>query len=276
MSRRRYRPWMLFALLLAAPSATRLAAAERDQQTPPMPTPPPAAQAEQQQPPRGTLPGHAQKVFVIRNVPVQELARVLAVFPADIKVANENAHLLGVRAAPAVLAAIEETIGRLDIPAIPAKSIELTGYILEALRETPAAPAEALPKELDGVIAQLENTFRYGAYRLVDTVIALGRDDSGLQANANVLSAQGKTFYQLRVRRAAILRGTAPVVRLDGLFFDAALPAAEGARDQPAQQVQSVLTDLDIREGQHVVLGKSGTGKDGRAIILVLSAKILD
>jgi hypothetical protein len=34
--------------------------------------------------------------------------------------------------------------------------------------------------------------------------------------------------------------------------------------------------DVDIREGQRVVMGSSGLGSTGNAIILVLSARVVD
>jgi len=84
-------------------------------------------------PKRSRQAGDVQKVFVIKNVRVRPLAEVLAVFPATITFSSyERSSALGVSAPPAVMAAIEETIKRLDVPTLGFRNIELTAEILEA------------------------------------------------------------------------------------------------------------------------------------------------
>src|SRR6266446_8109646 len=66
---------------------------------------------------RGPRPGDVQKVFVLRYVDAGPLAKILSVFPAAISFARvRDLQTLAVSANPAVLAAIEETIKRLDTP----------------------------------------------------------------------------------------------------------------------------------------------------------------
>src|SRR5438093_1567742 len=79
---------------------------------------------------RGIRPGDVQRVFVVKHVLVSDLARVLSVFPAELS-GRDNMHVLSVSAAPAVVAAIEETIKRLDVPPPPTRSVEVTLYVLE-------------------------------------------------------------------------------------------------------------------------------------------------
>ena len=82
------------------------------------PTPPPVPAR------RGPRPGDVQKIFVLKHVRVDDMARLLSVFPAEISGSDHpELRALAVSAAPAVVAAIEETIKRLDIPPAPARSV---------------------------------------------------------------------------------------------------------------------------------------------------------
>jgi len=222
---------------------------------------------------RSPRPGDVQKVFVIKNVRVRPLAEVLAVFPATITFSRSEARAtaLGVSAPPAVLAAIEETIKRLDVPKPPARNIELTGEILEAL----PAPAEAtsLPPELQSVVAQLKRTFSFAAYRLADTLFVRAREEEGLVTDgtsAHDFMGLGRLNYNLHVRTASITAAAGgAVVHLDGMRFMATNPKL-------GRGMVGVSGDIDIHDGQRVVVGNSGLGSPGNAIILVLSAKVVD
>ena len=223
-------------------------------------------------PKRSPRAGDVQKVFVVKNVRVRPLADVLAVFPATITFSSydERSSALGVSAPPAVMAAIEETIKRLDVPRLGFRNIELTGEVLEAL----PAPAEAtsLPPELQLVVAQLKKTFSFAAYRLADTLFVRAREEEGLTTSgtsANEFAGPGKLRYSLHVRTAFIsAAASGALVHLDWLHFRITNPKlGEGSIE---------VSGIDIHEGQRVVVGNSGLGAPGTAIILVLGAKVVD
>jgi hypothetical protein len=285
----RGRVWVVAVALAAGPGIPcgRAAAQEPPEGKPEAPPETPAARV--QHPPaengvpepaskRSPRAGDVQKVFVIRNVPAGPLAEVLAVFPATITVSKFGpstqfgvSAALGVSAPPAVLAAIEETIKRLDVPRLGFRNIELTAEVLEAL----PVPAEAtsLSPELQGVVDQLKKTFSFAAYRLADTLFVRAREEEGLDTegtSANDFVGVGKLNYHLGVRTAFITAsaGGGTVVHLDRLHFTVTSPKLE--------QGSVEVSGVDIHEGQRVVVGNSGLGAPGSAIILVLSAKVVD
>lgn len=235
-------------------------------------------------PVRAPRPSDVQRVFAVEHVSARAMGQLLAVFPASISYSTyANTRALAVSASPAVMAAIEETLKRLDVPS-PSANVELTGYVLEAL----AQPTEGarVPPALEGVVTQLKHTFNYAAYRLVDTLIARTREGSELVVSALAEASHGpggaRTSYSLRARRASVAAGDAgSIVRLDRLSFDAQVPVpvfstAVAASTSWQYKNVGLSTDVDIREGQTVVVGKSGVGEAGNAIILVLSAKVVD
>lgn len=279
--------WWIVALALAAGSGILCgrAAAQEPPATAPEEKPealPERPAARVQQPPaenaapepapkRSRQAGDVQRVFVIKNVHVRPLAEVLAVFPATITFSSyERSSALGVSAPPAVMAAIEETIKRLDVPRPGFRNIELTAEILQAL----PAPAEAtsLPPELQGVVAQLKKTFSFAAYGLADTLFVRAREEEGLLTDGtspNDFAGLGKVHYGLTVRTAFITAAEGgAVVHLDRLHFTISNPKlGQGSVE---------ASGIDIREGQRVVVGNSALGAPGSAIILVLSAKVVD
>jgi len=225
---------------------------------------------------RGTRPGDVQKVFIIQHIRSGELAQILSVFPAAI---SHSGQALGVSAAPAVVQAIEETIKRLDVPQPPAKDVELTGYVVEALGQQ--VPTAAVPSELDGVVAQLRRSFSYLSYRLADTIIVRGRSEQGFESSSlggDALSPDEKTLYQLSGRVVVLPGDGSDVVRLDNLRFHAGLPVSNGQGSMPkfSRETVGVEGSVDVRPGQYIVVGKSGLVEGPNALFLILSAKLVE
>ena len=288
----RLRSILLFLLLGSLASGARGFAEESTATPPPKPSATKTSTAEvadapKVQPQRVPRAGDVQRVFEVHHAVPVELARLLSVFPATITYSGGRTRAIAVSAQPAVMAAIEETLKRLDVseagsgPSTPLANIELTGYVVEAL-DRPVEGAR-VPDELAPAVEQLKHTFTYAAYRLVDTLIARGREGATLVASALGEQKPGnisaRPQYRLRVSRVRVSRAAAGVaVHLDGFSFSAKVPVQVGltAGGSYSMQEVGVEGDLDIREGQKVVVGKSGVGEAGNAIILVLTAKVVD
>jgi hypothetical protein len=207
-----------------------------------------------------------QKVFVLKHVGVNDMGRILSVFPAAISGAERDGmRALSVSANPAVMAAIEETIKRLDVPQPPAKSVEVTGYVLECSAQR-VEGAPALP-ELDSVIAQLKRTFGYSGCSLAQTLFARARDDANFNTLSSEESASGSgttSRYTLNARVSIDAERAPAVVRFRRLRYS----------ESPLGNDFS--GDIDVRDGQKVILGKVGSGPGGRDQILLLTAKVVD
>jgi len=286
---------VLVALAVAVLGVSSEAPAQEEPK--PSPSPSPATETESKRERRGTLPGDEQKVFVIQHVPPGRLATLLEVFPAHITwigalgSSRDPVAAIAVSAKPAVLAAIGATIKRLDLPDSGAErsgpNVELTGYVLEATSEaTESAP---LPAELSVVVAQLKETLRYPGYRLLDLVVARGREGSvihvaGIAEDGASTRRRAEAFYTLHANRVRVGSGPAPrMVELAGFRFELELPIPlDPPRPDPDKPASfsyrkiGMQADLGIREGQHVVVGKSGLARSDNAIVLVLSAKIVE
>jgi hypothetical protein len=207
---------------------------------------------------RGIRPGDVQKVFVLKHVHVNDLARLLSVFPAEISgMERDTTRVLSVSASPAVVAAIEETVKRLDVPPPPLKSVEITAYVLEC---STSGDAGSLPQDLQGVLVQLKKTFNYAGCGLARTLFARGSDDSRLATEFNERAAGN---YQL-TGRVEVDSSQPPVVRLRALDL----------LNFSGSQRSRLNGDVEMRDGQKVVLGRLGTTESGKDQIVVLTAKV--
>ena len=186
-----------------------------------------------------------------------------------------------IRARQGDLPEIEKIIQRLDVPPPPVQNIDVTIYLMSALGQ-PAAGA--VPSELEGVVKQLKSTFSYKGYQLIDTQVirvraGQGGDASGVVENSSPV-AGAKTVSQVKFRSASVStdeKGRA--IRIDNLRVGLRVPIPSSPNSKPDsfQYIETgINTDVDIREGQKVVVGKANMDGSDRASIVVLTAKVVE
>ena len=231
------------------------------------------------------------RVFQLEHVNPTSLRRALELFRAEVDSVDEL-DVLSVSAPGEIMTAIEEVIRRLDVPT-EQRSVEVTAHILRAGDEVTTA---ALPAALIEVVEQLNTIFSYTSYELVDTLLLRGAADEGeiRASGTSSLAAEGvglvnqPTFYNFSAEPTVEEPdGGAPRIRLNQLRFGFRIPVASGQFTpqpaggeafRPVTQFQyidnGINTDLEIRPGQQVVVGKTAIGEN--ALIVVISAEILD
>ena len=216
-----------------------------------------------------------QKLFVLKYAEPRAVQNVLRAFPATVE-SNSEMHALAVTATEPTMKAIEEAIGRLDIPAAAPKNVELVCYLV--IGSEGASDAAPMPKELDSVVAQLKNAFAFKSYRLMDTLAIRTRTgqrvdttSAGGTMPSNTQGAPNGISTQFHINSASLSPdGTA--VHLDGLRTSSQMPIYQGGNT--AWRDLGILTDVDIKDGQKVVVGRIGVTHD-QALFLVLMAKVV-
>jgi len=252
------RLWM-FALFLILP----LAAQE------PKPSAAPAPLPEPNKP-------RVQKVFILKYADPNKVASLLGVLSAGVT-ANGDLHALAVTSAPEVMPAIEDAIKQLDVPGAGPQDIELTVYYLigGGGDSTPGGP---VPKDLDGVVTQLRNSFAFKTYHLLDALTLRTRSGQSAETNSNAGPvAQGlpPAMNQFRIQ-SATLTADGKTVRLDRMKAGIRMPVAYGIG--PSQYSYNDLglnADVDVKEGQKVVVGRLSVNND-QALFLVLTAHVVN
>lgn len=228
-------------------------------------------------------PQVVQRVYKVQNANAAKLRNVLQVFPVEIHVDAEQG-IIAVSGMPESVAAFEAALKKLDVPPEPTKNIELTVYLLNATAE--AIPGSEIPSELHDVVDQLTGVFPYKGFSLWETLVLRARDssggaDKGPKWISGAVPDNPELSYELGVQAATAVPDDdgRNVIRLDTLNLEIKGPLGEFKTKEGLQarriDVASIRTDIDVREGQKVVVGKANIGPEKGALILVVTAKVL-
>jgi hypothetical protein len=233
------------------------------------------AAAQEKAPP----PPRVQKLFVLKYADPRALESMLRVLgDAATVVSSTEMRALAITATEPAMKSIEEAIARLDTPAAAPKNIELTCYLLIG-GDGGADAAAALPKDLDSVVTQLRNTFAFKNYRLMDVLNMRTRTGQRLEnSSSGAIPMPGGSppqpvLTQFRINSASIAPDGA-TIRLDGLRTSSRVPISTGAPGNFNWQELGINTDVDLKEGQKIVIGRVGLSQD-QALFLVLMAKVV-
>jgi hypothetical protein len=171
--------------------------------------------------------------------------------------------------------ALEEAIQKLDVPPPVEKNVELTFHLLLG---TAQAESISVPPDLGGVATQLRSVFGFKSVRVLETSVLRGREGRQLEAKGLVPTSSklAETApYGISVKSVAVNAGEkGAAIRLDGLRFNAQFPIGTPSAIQ--FQPVGISTDLDVREGQKVVVGKASIDGASQSIFLVVTAKVVD
>jgi len=267
--------------LAAAALAAVLAAA----QAPPAKAPaPPPAQASME-PEYATSREFKSRLFTVQHCSPYQLERILkpltSGFRGTLIVPTERDGLmtLSVRDFPENLAAIEEALKRVDVAAPPRAEVELHIHVLFASRQE--GPSEGFPEELKDVVATLKSTLNYRSYTHATSFVQLAVDGSeSLRGKGEVemviKSPKGERTatpvgfdWGIRLLKVESPQGGPMILDLKGFELSG------WERLGPNSKVDLAVfrTDLDLKDGEKVVVGTSSIKDKG--LIVVVTAKVL-
>jgi len=210
----------------------------------------------------------AQDKAVLIKVKYADVNRLVAVITGMSIRATPQAQLrvITVVGTEEQIATAQDVVKKLDVPEVPAPNIELTVHLLYGAAQDSAA--DAVPQDLQSTVKQLRSLFPYKSYRVMETFVLRGRDGQRTEINGTLPG--GSTLYAFQCI-PRVLPGSAPrMIRMDGLHFSLRVP--EGINFVEA----GINTDLDSREGQKVVVGKSNVRGTADAILLVVTPKVVE
>jgi hypothetical protein len=225
-------------------------------------------------------PQVVSKIFQIKHADVDKLAEVLRIF-GHVK-ADRDLRVIAVQVPPGVLPTVEETVRRLDMPPPTPQNVELTVHLLVASNQD--GDSGSVPPDLDPVVKQLKVTFPFKSFRTLDTLVVRSRDkQNGVVKGLARFDANAPqpSSYTFSYRAASILSDEkGHSIRIDQLRLMAGIQVRnqpEGSSTGSYQTIEAGFnTDIDVREGQRVVVGKAAIGGTDNALILVITAKVLE
>jgi hypothetical protein len=233
-------------------------------------------EAKTEKPPKQVV----EKLFILKYADPGQLRELLRVFDATVSQSGEL-HALTVAAPPDAMRAIEEAIQKLDVPSATPKNVEMTVFLLVAT-DSAAAAGSAIPKDLDPVVTQLKNTFPFKNYGLLDVITFHTRTGQSVRATSSggslqMGNRQVAVITQLGINSIALQSdgNTLRIERLNAQFKVPQMTGVAGGTDVQFNYIDlQMQTDLDVKEGQKVVVGRLGLSHD-QALFLVMMGKVL-
>jgi len=214
-----------------------------------------------------------QEIVHVKNADVDRVAKMVANLGADVT-SDRVLGVISVNGTPEAVKAVVAAIKSLDQappPPSPQPNVELTVYLLFGAAKE--AGPDAVPQDLASTVKQLKSIFPYKSYKVMDTWMTHSRDQQTTESSGTLPGSQ--ISYTFRVQ-PSIAVGSAPrSVRLGNLRLGLRMPFAGPGGGTFFQDV-GLNTDLDAKEGQKTVVGKSNISGSEDALILVVIPKVVD
>lgn len=215
-----------------------------------------------------------QKVVPVKNGDASQIyqtVRDVMQGQLNIRLFQNNVVLNGTSEA---VAAAEQLIKNLESSAPRERDVDVTGYII--LASAQAGEGSGGPTtDLEPVLKQFRTILNYKSFQVLDTVLVRAKENSdagsnGFLALPNV--PQPGATASFRVARTLI---TDDIVHLKGLGLHVRVPTTTSKGDVIYNDIR-LDTDADIKAGQKVAIGKASVDAKGDALILVVSANVVN
>jgi hypothetical protein len=173
---------------------------------------------------------------------------------------------------------VEQMIKELDTAAASARDFELTVWTIGGSNDS--EPEGQISDSIAPVVRQLKAIFPYKNYEVLSTMLIRSRE--GTKAGNNgVMHAFSKmsnvpfaSSYSVDYDDSTLsMEERNTVIHLHNFRFVMHVPVGSGSQWQ--NQDVSINTDVDLREGQKVVVGKANVGNSDSALFVVLSARLV-
>ncbi len=166
--------------------------------------------------------------------------------------------------------AAENAIKQLDVPGAAQKDVDLTVYFVVGSNET-TPTGSPIPPDLQTTVAALKQTFPFKSYSLLDALSLRSRAGTGGSATGELAGLRHTEFSV----KSVSLEGEGNMVRIDRLHVEVGAITQTADGKGGYRGISSIQTDtVDVREGQKLVIGRSSLEGPGKALFLVLIARV--
>jgi hypothetical protein len=221
--------------------------------------------------------GVAQKItdLVAPGIPVR--------FTAD-----NYSNVIVLKGNPKAVASAEQTIRELDVPGAEttsrkSKDVELVIYAISGSDKTELPSGSQPPEIIAPVIRQLRAAFPYKSYQLLSSMLLRSSEGASAGSRGNLAGLGMPSYpsqYLIEYKEANVSTGEGRLaIHLRSFKFETSVAVPAGTLpNTPQFQTMSIniQTDVDLREGQKVVVGKANVGSSDLALFVVLTARLVD
>jgi hypothetical protein len=231
-------------------------------------------------PPTPTADGEqVTQIFKLQYADVRKVSQILFVFGGRTQ-SDQDLGVVAWTGPRSQLPAIEAAIRNLDVAPVPETNVELTVYFLMATKEGP--PSTSVPADLDGVAVQLQDVFGYTTVRLIEVTAIRVRNGSPGKLNGVLpqrLADDREARYEFAFARLHVTEDSSGrSIRLDGLNAGVQAPHTVVVDGQASTRYMQtgIQTDIDLREGQKAVIGKTSIEGGAETVFVVVTGTIIE
>ena len=218
-------------------------------------------------------------VIPVQYADVKNIADVLRTFKDVLGgkvVPNPDLRVIAVSGSKELVAACEEAVKKLDVPPKSARNLNLTFYLLVAVRQ--GGGSGEVPADLQKVCDQLREATGFKSFQLVDTMMLRTKEGARAdQMGALRAAAAGGSDrpYRLGFDEASVTQSDRGArIHLAKLFLHADVELTKGSATTTSSA--GINTDIEFGEGQKAVVGMTGGGGKDGALVLVVTGKIAE
>jgi hypothetical protein len=219
------------------------------------------------------------QIFKVHYADVRDLASIIQLFGGRVQAEADLGVIAWTGAAPQ-LPAVEAAIRSLDVAPLPERNVELTVYFLMATKEGP--PSTSVPASLDGVAVQLQDVFGYTTVRLIEVTAMRVRNGSHGKISGILpqrLADDREARYEFAFDKLHVTEDSSGrSIRLDRLNAGVQAPhtVVENGQTTTRYMQTGIQTDIDLREGQKAVIGKTSIEGGAETVFVVVTGTIVD
>ncbi len=221
--------------------------------------------AQPQQQPRE----RTTKLVHLKYVDPQQISGIVTQFGVNV-VPNSGLKAMTIEGFPDKIMAAEAAIQQLDVEP---RNIELVVHFVIGSDQA-VAGAPAVPADIRDVIAQLKGTFTFKEYRMLDVLTIRTRVGSSADTSGILESRSNPPrLSQFSVRNTTVSED-GKTIRIDRMHAGLRIPViSPGAKTEYTNT--GIDQDIDVKEGQKVVVGRSSLEGPGQALFVILTAKLM-
>ncbi len=215
-------------------------------------------------------PRVVRKIVEVKYADPERVANAVRIFGVNAN-SDQTLHVVAISGSTESVTAAEEAIKKLDVAPI---TIELTVYLVNGVGGPKAGITDDVPSELASTVKQLHALFPYKGYRLTESFVLRARE--GRPASSSGLIPGGTAYeYHFNYGRTTVSAGNPRVIHVDSMQLNVRTPISRGTDGKAEYRSVGIGTDIDVGEGQKIVVGKSNFNGSDDALILVVTAKIV-
>jgi hypothetical protein len=242
----------------------------------------PAVVLAQQLPNTEAPSDRTTRIVRVHYANAEKLCELVRFGPVVVKCDNVL-HAVVLSGKASDITTVEQTVHELDTQSSPvAKDIEVTVSVIGGSSKPGVSPEGQIPPALEPVVKQLSAIFPYKSYQLLSTMLLRSREGTGAQNNGvmpglTILPSDLRSSsYHIRFDEANIApEQRQSVIHLRGFQFVASITLSNGPNSMQLRDVQ-IASDVDLRDGQKVVVGKANVENSDTAMFVVLTARVAD